>query len=573
MDGDVTMTQFYHSGHSGNGSPGQKGDRGDAGPPGTIWRGEWQSDLQYHEHDIVQQDGLTYIAISDNLGQSPAADIGVRASARITLSRGDSFVFTAVSPDTKANGIRVNFQPYSGGESFSYDANQRVLNVCISNGSALTIADILERVTAVNAPITSAYFQGTSPDQLFSGNVEESSAVTLSNGLDAPHWRVLTVPASDAGASATTNTGQLQLTARYVGQYGNGQCVSVMAGDSVAVSCDESTDNITVTVVPGVTTVSDLLVALLSDYVGSSFLTGTLLVPGSTLAELGAWVLSGGLEDARDSNKYLYIRCGEDNVPYGSIMRSYANDGAWAEASLQFSMGPWGYNKWFSIRTQERTAAFNGATITTVEEPGVGDQPTCTYNAGTNTFTIHLDDTAVTPGYKFWSIAWPDSAISIHNMGGWGDYDPAVESAPSTGTFSGGVNPAPMRVYRARSDTDVALSTVVGIDAAMLEHYGGGQSNMLQTGMLMRLQTDGILELPTWEGSCGGLLRDLNVDFTNTGGMVAGKSFYLTDSAGMAASAAGIVSTDGKCWVSIGRALEPYKLLLKISLPLQLNTP
>ena len=42
-------------------------------------------------------------------------------------------------------------------------------------------------------------------------------------------------------------------------------------------------------------------------------------------------------------------------------------------------MGPWGYNKWFSVRTQERTAAFNGATITTVEEPGIGDQPTCTY--------------------------------------------------------------------------------------------------------------------------------------------------------------------------------------------------
>jgi hypothetical protein len=148
-----------------------------------------------------------------------------------------------------------------------------------------------------------------------------------------------------------------------------------------------------------------------------------------------------------------------------------------------------------------------------------------------------------------------------------------VESAPNTGRFSGGVTPAPLRVYRARSDTDVALSTVVGIDVAMLEHYGGGQSNMLQTGMLMRLQMDGILELPTWEGSCGGLLRDLNVDFTNTGGMIVGKSFYLTDSPGQAASAACVVSADDKCWVSIGRALEPYKLLLKISLPLQLNMP
>jgi hypothetical protein len=447
------------------------------------------------------------------------------------------------------------------------------LTICIWNGGVPTIADILERVIAVDSPVTIAYFQGIAPDQSFHGNIEQSFTVTLTGGLDAPHWQILTVPVSDARVNATANTGQLQLAARYVGQYGNGQCISVVAGESVAVSCDEVTANITVTIVPGVTTVSDLLVALLSDYAGSSFLTGTLLVPGNTLVELGAWALSGGAEDVRDSNKYMYIRCGEDNVPYGSVMRSYANDGAWAEASLQFSMGPWGYNKWFSVRTQERTVAFNGATITTVEEPGLGDQPTCTYDAGTNTFTIHLDDTVVTPGYKFWFIAWPQNAISIHNMGGWGDYDPAVESAPSTGAFSGGVNPAPLRVYRARSDTDVALSTVVGIDVAMLEHYGGGQSNMLQTGMLMRLQTDGILELPTWEGSCGGLLRDLNVDFTNTGGMVAGKSFYLTDTAGKAASAAGVVSTDGKCWVSIGRALEPYRLLLKLSLPLQLGTP
>ena len=325
------------------GEPGQKGDRGDvglkgdpgeAGPPGTIWRGEWQADLQYHEHDVVRQDGLTYIAVSDNLGQPPATDVGVRASARITLSRGDYFIFTAVSPGTKANGIRVNFQPYYGGEMFSYDASQRMLNVYIWNGGAPTIADILERVTAVDSPVTIAYFQGTAPDQSFHGNIEQPSTVTLTGGLDAPHWQVLTVPVSDAGANATANTGQLQLTARYVGQYGNGQCISVVAGESVAVSCDEVTANITVTVVPGVTTVSDLLVALLSDYVGSSFLTGTLLVPGNTLAELGAWVLSGGAEDVRDSNKYLYIRCGEDNVPYGSVMRSYANDGAWAEASL-----------------------------------------------------------------------------------------------------------------------------------------------------------------------------------------------------------------------------------------------
>ena len=573
MDGDVAMTQFYHSERSGQGLSGQKGDRGDAGAPGTIWRGEWQADVQYHEHDVVRQDGLTYIAVSDNLGQPPAADVGVPASARVTLSRGDYFVFAASFPGAKANGIRVTFQPYYGGETFSYDADQRILSICVWNGGTPTITDFLERVTAVDSPVTMAYFQGTALDQSFHGNIEQPSTVTLTGGLDAPHWQILTVPVSDAGAHATTNTGQLQLTARYVGQYGNGQCISVVAGESVAVNCDELTDNITVTVVPDVTTVSDLLVALLSDYVGSSFLTGTLLVPGNTLVDLGAWVLSVGAEDARDSNKYLCIRCGEDNVPYGSIMRSYATDGAWAETSLYFAMGPWGYNKWFSVRTQERTAAYNGATLTTVEESGIGDQPTCTYDAPTNTFTIHLDDTVVTPGYKFWSIAWPESAMSIHNMGGWGDYDPAVESAPSTGTFSGGVNPAPLRVYRARSDTDVALSTVVGIDVAMLEHYGGGQSNMLQTGMLMRLQTDGILEFPTWEGSCGGLLRDSNLDFTNTGGTVAGKSFYLTDTPGKAASAAGVVSTDGKCWVSIGRALEPYKLLLKISLPLQLSTP
>ena len=161
--------------------------------------------------------------------------------------------------------------------------DQRILTVCIWNGETPTIADILERVTAVDSPVTIAYFQGTAPDQSFHGNIEQSSTVTLTGGLDAPHWQILTVPVSDAGANATTNTGQLQLTARYVGQYGNGQCVSVVAGESVAVSCDELTGNITVTVVPGVTTVSDLLVALLSDYVGSSFLTGTLLVPGNTL--------------------------------------------------------------------------------------------------------------------------------------------------------------------------------------------------------------------------------------------------------------------------------------------------
>ena len=89
------------------GSPGRDGDRGDVGPkghpgdagaPGTIWRGEWQAGLQYGEHDVVRQDGPTYIAVSDNVGQSPAADVGVRTWARITLSRGDYFVFTAVSP-------------------------------------------------------------------------------------------------------------------------------------------------------------------------------------------------------------------------------------------------------------------------------------------------------------------------------------------------------------------------------------------------------------------------------------------------------------------------------------------
>ena len=266
------------------------------------------------------------------------------------------------------------------------------MSICIWNGGTPTIADILERVTAVDSPVTIAYFQGTARTRSFHGNIKQPSTVTLSGGLDAPAWQILTVPVSDAGANATTNTGQLQLTARYVGQYGNGQCVSVVAGESVAVSCDEVTGNITVTVVPGVTTVSDLLVALLSDYVGSSFLTGTLLVPGNTLADLGAWVLSGGAEDVRDSNKYLYIRCGEDNVPYGSVMRSYANDGAWAEASLYFAMGPWGYNKWFSRANPRADSRLQRRNHHDREEPGIGDQPTCTYDAGTNTFTIHLDD-------------------------------------------------------------------------------------------------------------------------------------------------------------------------------------
>ena len=402
--------------------------------------------------------------------------------ARISLSRGDYFIFTAVSPGGKANGIRVNFQPYYGGEMFSYDASQRMLNVYIWNGGSLTIADILERVTAVDSPVTIAYFQGTAPDQSFHGNIEQPSTVTLNNGLDAPHWQLLTVPVSDAGVNATTNTTTSVFRHGTVGQYGNGQCISVVAGESVAVSCDEVTANITVTVVPGVTTVSDLLVALLSDYVGSSFLTGTLLVPGNTLVSLVLGYSAAGQRMSATATSTSTSVAARTTCRMDQSCGRMPTTAAWAEASLQFSMGPWGYNKWFSVRTQERTAAFNGATITTAEEPGIGDQPTCTYDAGTNTFTIHLDDTVVTPGYKFWFIAWPQNAISIHNMGGWGDYDPAVESAPVAGTFSGGVNPAPLRVYRARSDTDVALSTVVGIDVAMLEHYGGGSPTCCKRG-------------------------------------------------------------------------------------------
>ena len=74
LDGDVAMTQFYHSGGSGHGPPGPRGLQGVQGEvgPGVInWTGEWSGSQAYALNDAVAHNGSSYICIEAHSGSEP----------------------------------------------------------------------------------------------------------------------------------------------------------------------------------------------------------------------------------------------------------------------------------------------------------------------------------------------------------------------------------------------------------------------------------------------------------------------------------------------------------------------
>ncbi|HUG13955.1 MAG TPA: hypothetical protein VMM78_02960 [Thermomicrobiales bacterium] len=72
--------------HGSNGAP---GDDGEPGTPGLIWRGLWDENAAYSEHDAVGHEGSAYIAVDDGL-TGPDDRPGVSDGWQLLAARGSS---------------------------------------------------------------------------------------------------------------------------------------------------------------------------------------------------------------------------------------------------------------------------------------------------------------------------------------------------------------------------------------------------------------------------------------------------------------------------------------------------